>query len=151
MYEIQSVSFKRIILHIEGRSDEPLSGTAFYLENTSSSQRIPIEECRIEGNKFHLRINVLERCEEYPIPSGDWLLCAQSSGKEKSCPVLSPEICQKITDNKALSQSLYPGMPSYWDEDADDDDNDYEDDSRATIERESDTDLMIYKKSNNRY
>ena len=154
MYNIvlDGISFKRIILHLEGEvaGVDSLDDFRFYLKEEETNKRLEIVEGGTTGNRFHLKINVLERCNEYPIPTGKWSLLADAPD-ENAIPVC---ISDKLKDDIDLAKKndiKLMSMDSIFDEEDEDEEEEesYEEGSDISLEMENDLKLLIYKKANN--
>lgn len=105
---IESVEWKRIILHLSGRLSGFGQGTLFFVESPDGGQSYGIPQARVEDGRFYIRINILGIAGEMPLPAGRWALCAKDS--QKDAPAVYFEIDTSLVDLAADEAS---GQPRY--------------------------------------
>ena len=153
MYNItlDKISFHRIILYLEGNAEGEATPdkARFYLKNRESGEELDVVEIKTSGTWFRLRINVLERCREYPITTGMWDLLADMPD-EKGIKVIVKESIREDIDTAKKNDIMLSddSIFAVHDEEYDDDDS-YEDDESMTVEMDTDLKLLIFKKANN--
>ena len=145
---LKNISFKRIILHLSGVCDDGarLGEAKFFLEEESSHERLEIIDKIVADNTFHLRINVLERKNEYPITTGKWyLICDMPDEKDINISV-SDDLKDDIEQAKKKDIEL---KRDYFLDTSEDEDDSYDSGGFADIEMESELKLLIYKSEEN--
>ena len=153
MYSItlDSISFHRIILYLEGslRGAGTPDKARFYLKDQESGEELEVVEIKTEGERFRLRINVLERCREYPITTGRWELLADMPEEKGIKAFVKESIKEDIETAKKNDIMLSDdSIFAVYDESYDNDDS-YDDDESSTVEMDTDLKLFIFKKANN--
>lgn len=95
---IDQVKYQRIILHISGHVEdvETLEGARFYLREQKQKRELDIEAVETEGNRFRLRINVMELDGEYPIRTGKWYLRADIGDEKRLRDYVSDPVYDQV-------------------------------------------------------
>ena len=117
---IDKLEFRRIILTVTGHF-EGISGSediVLYFQEQRGDKRLFFDDVNVGKDKFNIRINVLEICNEAPVPSGRWYLCADI-GEEKGLPAY---VSDRVYDRIYLSQydgtrtdlQIDYGQNNYW-------------------------------------
>ena len=95
---IDQVKYQRIILHISGHVEgvDSLEGARFYLREQKQKRELDIEAVETEGNRFRLRINVMELDGEYPIRTGQWYMRADIGDEKRLRDYVSDSVYDRV-------------------------------------------------------
>ena len=95
---IDQVKYQRIILHISGHVEgvDTLEDARFYLREQKQKRELDIEAVETEGNRFRLRVNVIELDGEYPIRTGKWYLRADIGDEKRLRDYVSDSVYDQV-------------------------------------------------------